>query len=337
MTKVVTLGEIMLRLSTSPGELLTSADTLQMHYGGGEANVAIALSGYGHDTYFVSKVPDNALGRGVQRHLLANGVSTAYLLQGGERLGTYYLEAGIGERSPRVTYDRKHSSFANLSASELNFEEILDGASLFHVSGITLALSQDLRELTLEALKTAKRKGIKTSFDFNYRATLWSQEEAATAILPILPYVDICSCGELDAVFLLGIKEADHTLSKEERLVYYYRKINEIFPNLEVMVSTFRNNISASSNELQGNLYANGTLFQSKVHDIQPIVDRVGGGDAFAAGILNGLLEKMDYEKTVTFAAAASALKHTVHGDCSQFTKEEVQRFIESGSGRISR
>lgn len=337
MKKVVTFGEIMLRLSTSPGELLTSADTLHMHYGGGEANVAIALSGYGYDTYFITKVPDNALGRGVQRHLLANGVSTAYLLQGGERLGIYYLEAGIGERSPRVTYDRKFSSFSTLTNNELNFEEILDGAAIFHVSGITLALSQQLRELTLEALKAAKKLGVKTSFDFNYRATLWSQDEAASAIMPILPYVDICSCGELDAIYLLGIKKAGNDLTKQEQLIFYYREINKMFPNIKAMASTFRNNISASRNELQGNLYTDGKLYQSKVHDIQPIVDRVGGGDAFAAGILNGILAGMDHEKTVTYAAAASALKHTVHGDCSQFTNGEVHSFIESGSGKISR
>ncbi|TRZ37956.1 sugar kinase [Niallia circulans] len=337
MKKVVTFGEIMLRLSTNDGERLSSANTLHMHYGGGEANVAIALAGYGFHTYFVSKVPDNPLGKGVYRHLHGNGVSTDFLLSGGQRLGTYYLETGSGERSPHVTYDRKYSSFSEITGDELNLETILAEAAIFHVSGITLALSESLRELVLEAVKTAKRLGVQTSFDFNYRATLWSQEEAAAAIKPILPYVDICSCGELDAIHLLGIPKAKNEWDKQERLVYYYEKINELYPNIAVMASTFRTVHSASRNELQGNLFMNGKLYQSKVHDIQPIVDRVGGGDAFASGILCGLLEEQAPDEIVAFATAASALKHTIYGDCSQFTQKEITRFIEAGSGRISR
>lgn len=337
MTKVITLGEIMLRLSTHTGERLWQSDQLMMHYGGGEANVGISLSHFGYDVYFVSKVPDNAIGLGVNRHLKSHGVHTDYLLTGGERLGTYYLEAGVGERSAKVTYDRKYSSFSGLTIEELNLEEIFRGATLFHVSGITLALSPNLRELTLLALKKAKEKGVKTSFDFNYRSTLWSQKEASQSIKPLLPYLDICFCGELDAVHLLSIEKADVSLSEKEKLEYYYGKIKEMYPNIQYMSSTFRNVISASSNMLQGNLYVDGELYQSKVHHIDQIVDRVGGGDAFAAGVLCGILKKSPSEQLISFATAASALKHTVHGDCNAFSIEEVLEFANNGIGKIVR
>lgn len=337
MKKIVTIGEIMLRFSTALGERLYQTSKLSMHYGGAEANVAVSLSHFGYQAYFVSKVPENSLGMAVCRHLKAHGVHTDYLITGGERLGTYYVESGVGERSPQVTYDRKYSSFSHLSPAELNFEEIFSNASLFHVSGITLALSDELRGLVLHALKFAKEKGIMTSFDFNYRAKLWSQEEAAEAIKPLLPYVDICSCGELDAIHLLGIEETDPSLSKEDRLRYYYRKIEEMYPNVLYMCSTFRSVISASENTLQGNLYVDGEIYQSKVHHISQIVDRIGGGDAFMAGVIYGIAEKWPVNQTISFAAAASALKHTVHGDCNLFKAEEVLTFAENAPGKIVR
>lgn len=337
MKKIVTLGEIMLRLSTNVGERLSQTDTLHMHYGGGEANVAVSLAHFGYDAYFVSKVPNNPLGLGVERHLKGQGVHTDYLLKGGERLGTYYLESGVGERSAQVTYDRKYSSFSQLEAGELDFEEIFRDAMLFHVSGITLALSAPLRELALAAVKKAKELGVKTSFDFNYRATLWTQKEAAEAIKPLLPYIDICSCGELDAIYLLGIEPASEAFNKEEKLVYYYEKIKRMYPNIEYMYSTFRTVHSASSNVLKGNVFVDGKLYQSKEHHINPIVDRVGGGDAFAAGVLYGILENLSPQEIITFATAASALKHTVHGDCNVFSVEEISKFVENGSGKIAR
>lgn len=337
MKKVVTLGEIMLRLSSSEGERLSLANQLSVHYGGAEANVAVALAHFGFDSFFISKVPNNPLGKAVERHLRSNGVSTDFLLKGGDRLGSYYLEVGVGERSGAVTYDRKYSSFSNMKLDEVNLDAALVGASLFHVSGITLALSPELRELTLLALKKAKEYGIKTSFDFNYRAKLWSQEEATKAILPLLPFIDICSCGELDAIYLLGIEKAEDSLGNKERLKYYYSELTSMYPNIEYICSTFRTVISASSNKLQGNLFVNGTLYQSPVHSIDPIVDRIGGGDAFAAGILAGILDGLDPERIIPFATAASALKHTINGDCSLFTKNEVFQFSENGSGKIVR
>lgn len=337
MKKIVTLGEIMLRFSTSTGERLSQTNGLTVHYGGAEANVAVSLSHFGHQSYFLSKVPNNPLGQAVYSHLRSHGVHTDFLLMGGERLGSYYLESGVGERSAQVTYDRKYSSFSTMKVDEVNLDAVLEGASLFHVSGITLALSQELRELTLLALKKAKEYGVKTSFDFNYRSKLWTQEEAKNAILPMLPFVDICSCGELDSIYLLGMEKADQTLPQEERLKFYYRKLVEMYPNIKFISSTFRDVLSASSNRLQGNLFTDGTLYQSKVHHIEPIVDRVGGGDAFASGVLCGILDGLEPQKIISFAAAASALKHTIHGDSNVFTKEEVLQFAENAPGKIVR
>ncbi|MCC3359536.1 sugar kinase [Bacillus sp. REN16] len=337
MKKIVAFGEPLLRLSTNLGERLYQTDQLHMHYGGAEANVGASLSGFGYDVHFVGKVPNNPLGQAYERHLHSFGIQTDYLLKGGERLGTYYLETGIGERSAQVTYDRKGSSFAQLSADEIHFAEILQGADLFHVSGITPALSESLQELTLQGLKVAKELGVTTSFDFNYRAKLWSLEEASAAIKPFLPYVDICSCGELDALNLLGIEEADDTLDHAGKLSFYYKKITEMYPNIKFLYSTFREVISASHNTLQGNLFLNGELYQSRVHDINQIVDRVGGGDAFASGILYGILEGHEPEQIVTFGTAASALKHTVHGDSNIFSEEDIQAFAKSAPGKIVR
>ncbi|WP_078542964.1 sugar kinase [Litchfieldia alkalitelluris] len=337
MKKIVTLGEIMLRLSTHVGERLSQADQLSMHYGGAEANVGVSLSQFGFDVYFVSKVPNNALGKAVERHLLSNGVHIDYLVKGGERLGTYYLETGIGERSAAVTYDRKFSSFSHLTVEELDLEAILSEAEVFHMSGITLALSPNLRELALLAMKKAKELGVKTSFDFNYRASLWSQEEASLAIKPLLPYTDICFCGDLDAIYLLGIQQADDVLSKTEKLTYYYHEIQKRYPNIQFMSSTFRTVLSASDNKLQGNHYTGGTLYQSKEHHISQIVDRVGGGDAFASGVLYGIVEQLPPGQLISFATAASALKHTVHGDANAFSAEEVLKFAGTSAGEIVR
>ena len=337
MKKIIAFGEILLRLSTNIGERILQANQLTMQYGGAEANVAVSLSNFGYDVCFVSRVPDNPLGVAVEKHLRSFGVNTDHLLIGGERLGTYYMETGIGERSAQVTYDRKHSSISKLSIEEIDFSKIFKGATLFHVSGITPALSPELAEITLLSLQKAKEMGLTTSFDFNYRSKLWSKEEAAKVFKLLLPYVDICSCGELDAIHFLGIKEANHTMSKEAKLVYYYYTIQEMYPNIKYLSSTFREVLSASSNRLQGNLYYSGNLVQSRVHHIDPIVDRVGGGDAFAAGILHGIMEGFSLEKIVSFATAASALKHTVHGDCNVFSVNEIMEFVENDSGKIVR
>ena len=192
MGKVVTLGEIMLRFSTQSTERLSQSNSLAVHYGGGEANVAISLANYQHDTYFASKVPENALGEAVKKHLRQYNVKTDYLKTGGQRLGTYYVESGIGQRAASVVYDRAGSSFAQMDCKEWRFDELFAGVDLFHISGITPALSSAWADQTLQLIKAAKARGVKVSFDINYRGKLWTQQEASAVIQSILPYVDYC-------------------------------------------------------------------------------------------------------------------------------------------------
>ncbi|MEK3854906.1 sugar kinase [Cytobacillus sp. FSL H8-0458] len=327
----------MLRLSTQQGVRLNQAGQLAVHYGGAEANVAVSLSHFGYQAYFVSKIPANPLGEAVERHLNSHGVKTDFLKKGGQRLGSYYVETGVGERSAQVTYDRKNSSFSDLKAEEIEIEKILSGASLIHVTGITMALSPSLQKFVLQLFQKAKEMGIKVSFDFNYRAKLWTQQEAALVFKQIMPFINICFCGELDVVHMLDLPQADIMLPAEERLKMYYQTIQEQFPNIEYFSSTFRTVISASSNHLQGNLYTGGKLYQSKVHMLDPIIDRIGGGDSFAAGILWGILEGLPARQIISFAAAASALKHTVYGDCNPFSREEVLQFAATETGEINR
>lgn len=332
MGKVVTLGEIMLRLSTESGIKLEQARNLDLHYGGSEANVAISLANYGHQVKFASKIPQNPIGEAVKRHLLCYKINTEDIVVGGPRLGTYYVETGVGERSAKVTYDRKGSSFAEMSELEWDLDELFHGIDVFHISGITPALSEKWQTLTLELIKIAKSKGCKISFDINYRKNLWNQQEASIVYKRILPYVDYCSAGKLDAIHFFDSKPTEGKL-----LVDYYQDIKKSFPSIEVLYSTDRHVKSASENTLKGTIWTESGYFESKIHQINPIIDRVGGGDAFAGGVLHGLLSRLTEQETIDFATAASALKHTVYGDCSQFNELEVKEFLTTGSGKIIR
>ncbi|MGM0173127.1 sugar kinase [Enterococcus sp. DIV0800] len=332
MAKVVTLGEIMLRLSTRAGTRLQRSESLFAHYGGGEANVAVSLANYGHEVYFASKIPDNSLGSGVVEHLRRSNVSTKFLLKGGERLGTYYVESGIGERSSKVLYDRAYSSFAQITENEWAELDLFEGVDIFHVSGITPALSSSWRALTLELITTAKKAGCKISFDINFRSKLWTQKEAAETLQVILPKVDYCSAGKLDALYLMGIEEKE-----QADLTYYYEKIQALYPNLTAIYSTKRVVHSSDVNDLTGTLWLDKQYFESKMHELDFIIDRVGGGDAFAGGILHALLTMSNGQDMVDFATAAAALKHTVYGDDNQFSAIEVEEFLNSNSSKIIR
>ncbi|AAY60485.1 sugar kinase (plasmid) [Bacillus cereus] len=334
MGRILTLGEIMLRLSTNEGTRITEANYFKAHYGGSEANVAINLANFNHQVSFASKVPSNLLGKAVQQHLQNYGVDTSNLLKGGLRLGTYYLERGTGKRASLVLYDRTYSSFAQMKNVEWNIDDLFKNVSLFHVSGISLALSDSMTNLILGLIKEAKKRQIKVSFDINYRSNLWNYERASKTLNKILPYVDYCSAGKKDALYLIGIPE---NKTQQSDLEYYYEQMHNKYPNIEVFYSTLRDVHSASSNDLQGTLWKNHFLYTSKVYHINPIVDRVGGGDAFVAGILHGLLKEKDPDYTVSFATAASSLKHTIHGDCNQFSILEVEEFMRNESGNIIR
>lgn len=335
--KVVTFGELLVRLSTNVGERIMDADQLNVHYGGSEANVAINLAYFDYETYIVSVVPDHALGSAITKHLRAHGVNTDYVQKRNDRIGTYYLEAGAGNRSAQVIYDRKYTGFSKLAPEDIDFKNVFKDVSLLHVTGITPALAPNITELTLLFFKKAKENGVLTSFDFNYRSKLWNLKEAATAFKRFLPYIDICSFGELDAVNLLEMDKINDSIKPAIRLKSYYEQLQGKYPNIQSIYCTFRNVHSASHHTLQGNYFENGHLSQSKVYDLDSIVDRVGGGDAYAAGTLYGILEGMNPDQIVSFATGCSVLKHTIHGDANRFTSSEVQSFIENESGKINR
>ena len=331
MAKVLTLGEIMLRLSTVESRLAETSE-MQAHYGGGEANVAISLANFGHQAYFASKVPDNALGLAVKHHLNRFGVHTDYLLFGGQRLGIYFLEQGFGIKAANVVYDHAYSSFSQMKENEWERLDLFAGIDLFHLSGITPALSPAWVELLIKLMQEAKSRKVKISFDINFRGKLWSQAQASVALKQILPYVDYLSAGKLDAQYLLGIENAQD-LSLEQ----CYQEIKKRYPNIQVIYSTNRTILSAKHNQLQGTIYSQNQYYKSEVIDIPDIIDRVGGGDAYSAGILHGLLSGYSAQEIVNFATAASALKHMVYGDCNQFTLEEVQAYLKNGSSKINR
>ncbi|WP_410502160.1 sugar kinase [Exiguobacterium acetylicum] len=334
MGRVLTLGEVMLRLSTKTDIRLSECRQFQVNYGGSEANVAVSLSNFNHSVSFASKIPDNALGLAVKKHFQHFGVATDDLLFGGFRLGCYFLEDGIGERISSIIYDRASSSFAEMNTLEWSMEDLFNNVELLHISGITPAISSSWTILTLQLVEEAKRRKVKISFDFNYRSKLWSHSEAKKVLKKLLPLVDYCSAGKLDAVHLLDIEEIPTDI---EDIRYYYEKMSELYPNIKVLYSTLREIKSTSHNYLTGFIWNDGILYTSKKHDIMPIVDRVGGGDAFSAGVLHGLLTEKDFDYTVSFATAASALKHTIYGDCNQFSVQEIEEFMNRTDQRIMR
>ncbi|MDT2524713.1 sugar kinase [Enterococcus raffinosus] len=331
MAKIVCLGEIMLRLSVETGIRLNHTQQLEAYYGGGEANVAVSLANYGHQVQFASKIADNGLGQAAERHLRSYGVATDYLLKAQGRMGVYYVEQGNAQRATSVIYDRQYSTFSLMSELEWKLQDLFSDVEIFHISGITPALSEYWKELTIELTKTAKKTGCKVSFDCNYRQSLWSQGEAGAFLKKVLPLVDYCSAGKMDAIYLLGVPET------EEDIVYYYQKMQELFPNITAFYSTNRSVHSTCVHELQGTLWLNGKCYTSKNHLIDPIVDRIGGGDAFTGGILHGLINDYLPIETIEFATGASVLKHSVKGDCNQFTEEEVVSFIQSSTATIKR
>lgn len=332
MANILTLGEIMLRLSTTLGDRIAHSSLFAAHYGGGEANVAISLANFGHRVSFASKVPENALGDAVFHHLRSYGVDCRHVLRGGSRLGTYYIETGIGERAARVVYDRAGSSFAQMKENEWQ-SDLFDGVDIVHLSGITPALSTTWQTLLLTLIKEAKAAGCKISFDINYRGKLWTTAEARVFLQEVLPYVDYCSAGQLDAQVFMDVAAPTEEVEDD----YYYQEMHRKYPNIQLFYSTSRQVLSASHNQLTGSLWHNGNYVVSATHEINPIVDRVGGGDAFSAGVLHGLVTKKQDQEIIDFATAASALKHTIHGDCNQFSANEIQEFIATGSGKIIR
>lgn len=338
--KVVTLGEIMLRLSTPGFERFVQADSLDVTYGGGEANVAVALSNYGLNGTFVTKVPDNAIGQAAINHVRRYGVDTQYIARGGKRLGIYFLETGASMRASQVIYDRAGASIADVDAAEFDFDKIFEGADWFHTTGITPALSDKAAALTEAALKAAKAKGITTSIDLNYRKKLWSKEKAREVMTKLCQYVDVCIGNEEDADTTLGFKAGETDVTKGELHLEgfkdVFQQMKEKF-GFKYIASSLRESHSASDNGWSALVYDGTEFYHTRKYEVR-IVDRVGSGDSFASGLIYGLVTGMPMKDAAEFGVAASALKHTIPGDLNHATLEDVKGLMKGdASGRVQR
>ena len=345
MARVVTFGEIMLRLST-PGYLrFAQAKQFDATFGGGEANVAVSLASYGIDTAFVTRFPDNDIARSCIRDLHANGVDTSHCVFGGERLGIYFLETGAVARPSKVVYDRAHSSISTIEKGMIDWDKVFQGAEWFHWTGITPAISQGAADVCLEAIQAARRLGVKVSCDLNYRKNLWKYGKAASEVMPALVEgCDLILGNEEDAEKVFGIKPEGFDAAstggsiQAARFQSVCEQLQERFPLAKKVVITLRGSINANHNTWGGVLWDGKTLYESPRYDITHIVDRVGGGDSFMGGLLYGLLAYGDDQKALNFAAAASCLKHTIFGDYNCVTVAEVENLMKGdASGRVSR
>ena len=338
--KVVTLGEIMLRLSTPDYKRFVQADSFDVTYGGGEANVAVALCNYGLEGVFVSKVPENAIGQAAVNHLRRFGVNTEFIARGGKRLGIYFLETGASMRASQVIYDREDAAIADADISEFDFDKIFDGASWFHTTGITPALSNKAAALAEAALKAAKAKGITTSIDLNYRKKLWSKEKAKEVMTRLCKYVDVCIGNEEDAETTLGFRSKGTDVTKGELNLDGYRDVFEQMKEkfgFKYIASTLRESHSASDNGWSALVYDGSEFYHSKEYQVR-IVDRVGSGDSFASGFIYALVSGYNLKDAAEFGVAASALKHTIPGDLNHATLVEVSMLMKGdASGRVQR
>ncbi|MBC7688597.1 MAG: sugar kinase [Aquabacterium sp.] len=338
--KVVTLGEIMLRLSTPDYKRFVQADSFDVTYGGGEANVAAALCNYGLNGTFVTKVPNNPIGQSAINHLRRFGVDTQFIVRGGDRLGIYFLETGASMRASQVVYDRAGASIAEIDIAELDFDTIFEGADWFHTTGITPALSDKAAAVTEAALKAARAKGIITSIDLNYRKKLWSKEKAREVMTRLCQYVDVCIGNEEDADTTLGFKAAGTDVTKGELNLDGYKSVFEQMKEkfgFKYIASTLRESHSASDNGWSALVYDGHDFYHTKSYEVR-IVDRVGSGDSFASGFIFGLVTGMTLSEAAEFGVAASALKHTIPGDLNHATLTEVKELMKGdGSGRVQR
>ena len=346
MSKVVTFGEIMLRLATPGFQRFIQSASLNATFGGGEANVAVSLANYGIDTEFVTRLPNNDIADWCVSELRKYNVGTKEIIRGGERVGIYFLETGAVARSSKVVYDRANSSIADIKPGMINWREVLKDADWFHWTGITPALSQGAADACLEAIKVANELGVTVSTDLNYRKNLWKYGKKASEVMPeLVAGCDIILGNEEDAEKVFGIKpegfDAEHSGGEVDAAEFQsvcVQLMNK-FPGAKKVIITLRGSINANHNTWGGVLYSNDTLYQSNRYDITHIVDRVGGGDSFMGGLIYGLLTyTTDDQKALDFAVAASCLKHTIYGDFNLVTVSEVENLMKGdGSGRVMR
>lgn len=342
--KIVTFGEIMLRLSPPGYQRFSQARSFEAIYGGGEANVAASLANYGLPVDFVTRLPKNDIGEACLAFLRQYGVGVDQIARGGERLGIYFLEMGSMQRGSKVVYDRAYSSISTVEPGMFDWQAIFADADWFHWTGITPAISAGTAAVCLEAVKVAKEMGLTVSCDLNYRKNLWKWGKTPAEVMPeLVSYCDVAIGNEEDADKVFGIKapESDVTAGKVAADQYRYvcEKLAERFPNLQTIAITLRGSVSASHNTWSGVLWQNNAFYEGLQFDITHIVDRVGGGDAFMGGLIYGLRTYGDdYQKTLNFAVAASCLKHSIFGDFNLVTVAEVEKLMGGdASGRVSR
>jgi 2-dehydro-3-deoxygluconokinase len=344
--RIVTFGEIMLRLKSPGFERLLQSPQLEATFGGGEANVALSLAFFGMDAAYVTVLPDNAIGDACLRQIQAFGVDISFIVRGEGRMGIYLLEAGANQRPSNVIYDRAGSAIAIAKSELIDWDLIFSGADWFHISGITPALSSSAAELTLAAVKSAKEAGVTVSCDFNFRKKLWKYGKTAPEVMrEVVRFVDIGIANEEDCQKSLGItlpEASDDVVASGELKIQNYeqlaKQVMKDFPNLKKQTITLRESYSATHNGWSACLYNGETFYHSQHYDITAIVDRVGGGDSFAAGLIYGLTQGMDDPSALEFAAAASCLKHSIPGDFNRVSVSEVKRLAQGDvSGRVQR
>jgi 2-dehydro-3-deoxygluconokinase len=340
MGKIVTFGEIMLRLAPEGYYRFVQAETYGATFGGGEANVSVSLANYGLDTAFVTKLPKHEIGQAAVNRLRQFGVDVAHIVRGGNRVGIYFLEKGASQRPSKVIYDRAGSAIAAAQKEDFDWAQIFEGTSWFHWTGITPALSDAAAEITLDACKAAKAKGVTISCDLNYRKNLWSKEKAGKVMGELVRYVDVVIANEEDAADVFGIHAANTDVTagtlNREGYIEVAKALTTRFGCKKVAI-TLRESISANDNNWAAMLYADGAAYFSKKYALR-IVDRVGGGDSFGAGLIYGFTQNLSPQDTLEFAVAASALKHTIEGDFNQVSVDEVKKLAQGdGSGRVQR
>lgn len=340
MAKVVTFGEVMLRLAPNGYYRFFQNDQMQATFGGAEANVAVSLANYGVDVAFVTKLPRHAIGQGAVNSLRQYGVDVSKIVRGGERVGIYFLEKGASQRGSVCIYDRNHSAFQDVVPDEFEWDYIFDGAEWFHFTGITPALGENVRQICQDACRAAKAKGMRVSCDLNYRRKLWTREKARQAMTQLCQYVDVCIANEEDAEDVFGIRaEGTDIYSGTLNKAGYQsvaKNLAEQF-NFQKVAITFRASITASDNDWSAMLYDGENYYFSREYPLH-IVDRVGGGDSFGSGLIYALLSGKPPQEAVEFAVAASALKHSIEGDFNLVSIDEVEQLVDGdGSGRVQR
>lgn len=338
--KVITFGEIMLRLAPNGYYRFFQDDQLQASFGGGEANVAVSLANFGFDSTYVTKLPKHAIGQAAVNSLRYFGVDTSKIVRGGDRIGIYFLEKGASQRGSVCIYDRAHSAIAESDPADFDWKAIFDGADWFHFTGITPALGGNLVQICKEACIAAKKNGVKVSCDLNYRGKLWTREEAREAMSELCKYVDVCISNEEDAKDVFGIEAENTDIYGGKLNAEGYKSVAKQLMDkfgFEKVAITLRTSISASDNDWAGMLFDGKDYCFSKTYHLH-IVDRVGGGDSFGAGLIYSLLNGKTTQESIDFAVAASALKHSVEGDFNRVTVAEVEKLAKGdGSGRVQR